>query len=85
MSAFVAGGLCVAYLVAALFFLKFWNETRDRLFAIFSIAFGVLATNRALLVSLGQMHEARTWLYLVRLLAFLLILFAILEKNRRRS
>jgi peptidoglycan/LPS O-acetylase OafA/YrhL len=85
MSAFVAGGLCVAYLVAAVFFLRFWKETQDRLFALFAIAFGVLAANRALMVSLGETHEARSWLYLIRLLAFLLILFAILEKNMRRS
>ena len=85
MASFVAGAICLAYVVAALFFLKFWKETRDRLFAIFAVAFAVLAANRALLVLLREMHEAHSWLYLVRLLAFVLILAAILDKNRASS
>jgi thiosulfate reductase cytochrome b subunit len=82
MLSFVAGAICFAYLTAGLFFLKFWKETHDRLFAMFSIAFGVLAANRALLALLREVHEARSWLYFVRLLAFVLILLAILDKNR---
>jgi hypothetical protein len=82
MASFVAGAICLAYLVAALFFLRFWKETRDRLFAMFAVAFAVLAANRALLVLLREMHEAHSWLYLFRLLAFMLILAAILDKNR---
>lgn len=82
MSSFVAGAICFAYLTAAVFFLKFWKETHDRLFAIFSIAFGVLAVNRALLALFREVHEAHSWLYFVRLLAFVLILLAILDKNR---
>jgi hypothetical protein len=79
---FVSGAVCVGYLVAAGFFLRFWTETRDRLFAAFAGAFMVLAANRALMVLLREMHEAHTWLYLVRLLAYILILAAILDKNR---
>lgn len=82
MFSFVAGAICLAYLTAALFFLRFWKETHDRLFVIFSIAFAVLAANRALLELFREVHEARSWLYLVRLLAFVLILAAILDKNR---
>ena len=82
MLSFVAGAICCAYLTAALFFLKFWKETRDRLFALFALAFAVLAANRALLVLLRDVHEAHPWLYFVRLLAFVLILIAILDKNR---
>jgi hypothetical protein len=82
MPSFVAGAICLAYLTAALFFLKFWKETHDRLFAMFSIAFAVLAVNRALLVLLREVHEAHSWLYFVRLLAFVLILLAVLDKNR---
>jgi len=85
MFSFVAGAISLAYLTAALFFLRFWKETRDRLFVIFSIAFAVLAANRALLVLFREVHEAHSWLYLVRLLAFVLILAAILDKNRAQS
>lgn len=84
MASFVAGGICMAYLVAGLFFLRFWTETRDRLFAAFAVAFFVLASNRALLVLFREAHEAHSWLYLVRLLAYLVILAAILDKNRTR-
>jgi peptidoglycan/LPS O-acetylase OafA/YrhL len=84
MASFIGGAICLAYLVAALFFLRFWKETQDRLFAMFAIAFVVLSANRALLVYLREVHEAHSWLYLVRLLAYLLILGAILDKNRRK-
>jgi hypothetical protein len=82
MFAFVAGAICLAYLTAGLFFLRFWKETRERLFAIFAIAFAVLAANRALLVLFRETHEAHSWLYFVRLLAYVLLLAAILDKNR---
>jgi hypothetical protein len=85
MSPFVAGAIFVGYLSAALFFLKFWKETGDRLFAMFAIAFVVLASHRVLMVWLTEVPEAHSWLYFVRLLAFLLILFAILDKNRIRE
>ena len=84
MTPFVAGVMCAEYLVAALFFIRFWRETRDRLFAMFAIAFAVLGTNRLLLTYLGE-GEARTGLYLVRLLAFLFILGAIVDKNRTKA
>lgn len=82
MPPFVAGVMCAGYLVAALFFFRFWSETRDRLFGMFGLAFAVLGANRMLLTLIGDGHEARTGLYVVRLLAFLLILAAILDKNR---
>jgi hypothetical protein len=79
---FVSGAVCLAYLVAGLFFLRFWMETRDRLFAAFAGAFAILAANRGLMVLFREVHEAHSWLYLVRLLAYLLFLAAILDKNR---
>jgi peptidoglycan/LPS O-acetylase OafA/YrhL len=84
VSLLIAGAIALAYSVAALFFLRFWKETRDRLFAMFAIAFAVLAANRVLLSYVAEPHEARTWHYLVRLLAFLLILAAVVDKNRGR-
>jgi uncharacterized membrane protein HdeD (DUF308 family) len=71
-------------MVAALFFLRFWKETSDRLFALFAVAFAVLGVNRVLLTYFEEPHEARTLLYLVRLLAYLLMLAAIVDKNRAR-
>lgn len=77
------GGVLVAgYLVAALFFLRFWRDSRDRLFAIFAAAFVLLALQRLLLALELSLMEDAVWSYLIRLLAFLLILFAIIDKNR---
>jgi hypothetical protein len=81
MSAFISGATAMAYLVAALLFVRYWREARERLFAMFALAFGVLCANRILLVLVAEAHEARSWFFLVRLVAYLLILAAIIDKN----
>lgn len=81
----IAGALTMGYFVATLFFLRFWRQAGDRLFAIFAIAFAVLGTQRAALVLVGDWFGSATWLYLLRLLAFLLILYGIIDKNRPRA
>jgi hypothetical protein len=78
----VSGAIVMGYAVAGLFFLRFWRETRDRLFLIFSGAFWVLGIQRLVLAFTRDMVEDHTALYLVRLFAFLLILAAIVDKNR---
>jgi uncharacterized membrane protein HdeD (DUF308 family) len=83
MSQFIAGASTLASAVIALFFLRYWRDTRDRLFAMFSLAFAVFAVNRILLTILDETDEARTWVYLLRLVAFVLILAAIADKNRQ--
>jgi hypothetical protein len=80
---FVAGALGVGYLVAGIFFLKFWRRTGDGLFAAFAAAFVLLAANQAAPVLFGISDEALGGVYLLRLAAFLLIIFAILRKNLR--
>jgi hypothetical protein len=81
----VSGAIAMGYAVAGLFFLRFWRETGDRLFVTFSVAFWLLGAQRLALVINGQTDENHTGLYLVRLLAFVLILAAILNKNRSAS
>jgi uncharacterized membrane protein len=83
--AFVSGAMVMGYVVAGLFFLRFWGQTRDRLFLIFGLAFFVLGLQRLGLMLSERPMEARTDLYLVRLFAFLMILLAIIDKNRTRS
>ena len=78
-----AGGLLAAgYLVAALFFMRFWRESGDRLFAMFAAAFVLLTVQRVLLALQVSLMEDEVWSYVIRLVAFLLILFAIIDKNR---
>jgi hypothetical protein len=78
----ISGAIVMGYGVAGLFFLRFWRETRDRLFLIFAGAFWLLGAQRLALAFSGTMVEDDTGLYLVRLFAFLLILGAIVDKNR---
>ena len=78
----VSGAIVMGYGVAGLFFLRFWRETRDRLFLIFAGAFWILGAQRLALAFSRDMVEDDTGLYLVRLFAFLLILGAIVDKNR---
>ncbi len=68
--------------IAALFFLRFWRASRDRLFGFFAVAFGLLGLNWVLIVLLRVEDESRHLLYAVRLVAFLVILAAIWDKNR---
>jgi len=83
MELFIMGAITMASLTAAAFFLRFWRETGDRLFAIFSLSFMLLGVTRlGLAFSRGQTEGDTSW-YWVRLVAFLLILAAIVDKNRR--
>ena len=85
---FLAGASALASAAIALFFLRFWRDTGDRLFIIFAIAFAVFALNHLLLSALGDDSDARTIVYLARAVAFALIAAAIVDKNwprRRRA
>ena len=81
---FMLGGLVLGCFVAGLFFLRFWRKTRDRLFAIFATAFWLLGANW-LALAFTEENEVNTLYYAVRLVAFVLILFAIVDKNRARD
>lgn len=83
VAALIAGALAAGYAVAGLFFAKFWSRTRDRLFAIFAVAFWLLAIQRVAIVASDRWLEDATPLYALRLVAFLLILIAIVDKNRQ--
>ena len=80
---YMLSGLVVAGdVVAALFFLKFWRRSADTLFAIFAAAFLLLALGQALLALTNVPVEERSWIYLLRLAAFILIILGIVHKNR---
>ena len=81
----ISGAIVMGYGVCGLFFLRFWRTTHDRLFAVFSAAFWVLGVQRLALGLIEPVQEWRTGLYALRLLGFLLILGAIIDKNRGRN
>lgn len=80
---FVAGAITAGFLAAALFFLRFYRRTRDRLFAAFAGAFVLLALNQGLASFLDVGREEEGWVWLLRIAAFLLIIVAIVGKNVR--
>jgi hypothetical protein len=82
LSQLISGALVMGYFVAGLYFLRFWRDTRDRLFGIFAAAFWLLAAQRAALALTADPNGEQVLLYSVRLLAFVLILAAIIDKNR---
>lgn len=80
---FISGSVMMGAWVAGLFFFRFWSKTRDRLFKYFGIAFWLLAVERIVLVFfVSATHEDHSLVYLIRLAAFVLILSAIVDKNR---
>ena len=83
MNLFLSGAVTLAYLVSSLFFLKFYWKSRDMLFAWFALAFLVFAGQRVALSFFGRDDEDNTLFYSVRLVAFLLILVGIIQKNMR--
>jgi hypothetical protein len=81
----LSGGLATLYAVIALFFLKFHVRSKDRLFLLFATAFFLLAAQRVLITVFREWGENVAWLYGLRLLAFVLILVAIIGKNRETA
>lgn len=84
MRSYLLGILMMGFGVAALFFVKFYRATRDRLFGAFAFAFALLALNQLAFAVVGARDEAVA-VYALRLLAYVVILLAIIDKNRRSS
>jgi len=85
MLGLVNGLLSCGFAVAALLFFKSYTETRDRLFMQFGSAFALMSVER-LLIPLDVVRvDDRPWIYLLRLLAFIVIIYAIVDKNRAEA
>ena len=82
LEGFLLGVIVIASLASSLFFLKFWKRTRDSLFLAFGAAFLIEGINRLGFLLVENPNEGSPAIYVVRLLAFLLILAAIIRKNR---
>lgn len=78
---FLTGAVAMAAAVIALFFLRFWYGTRQRLFLYFALSFAVEAGHRVYSAWDSALQEDSPYHYLVRLLSYGLILWAVLEKN----
>lgn len=83
MVVFLYGVSAMGCAIIGLFFLRFWRQSRDRLFLLFALAFWILAVDRVVLGSMFVADEMRPYVYIIRLCAFSLILYGIADKNRR--
>lgn len=82
INGFLLGVIVTSSLAAAAFFLKFWKQTRDLLFLGFGAAFLIEGINRLAFLFLDAPNEGDPVIYVVRLFSYLLILLAIINKNR---
>ena len=79
---FLLGALIMSDVVLALFFLHYWRVTKDRFFLFFTWSFVLGGTSRLVLaVHLGN-DEFEPLVYLIRFLSYVIILVAIIDKNR---
>jgi hypothetical protein len=83
MLEFISGVVTAGFLIAALFFFRFWKRTSDSLFAYFGISFLLFAAGQATAVFWGTPQDDKVWVFLVRLVGFILLLIAIVGKNRK--
>jgi hypothetical protein len=85
MRQLLLGATAMGSFVAGLFFLRFYRQTKDQLFAYFGAAFWILAGQAVALGLTRPDAEVRVYLYVPRLIAFALIIVAIVQKNRAPS
>jgi hypothetical protein len=83
MVTFLYGAAATGCAVIGLFFWRYWRQSTDRLFLLFALAFWILAIDRTVLGAWEVADEWRAYVFLLRLVAFCLIIFGIVGKNRR--
>jgi hypothetical protein len=82
MNDFLAGAACLSFLVIVLFFLRFWQRTRDSLFLFFAGGFSMFMVERIVRTQMPLESDWAPYVYLIRLSGFVLIVLGILGKNR---
>lgn len=83
MTDLLAGGAALASGAVGLFFVRYWQTSRDRLFLAFAVAFLIFGANRVVLALSDRDSEDLLGVYSLRLAAFLVIIVAIVDRNRR--
>lgn len=82
MMEMLSGAIAMGSLVIGLFFARFWRSSGDRFFLYFALSFLIEGVHRAYTGMVPADSESSPLHYLVRLVAYSLILWAIWEKNR---
>jgi hypothetical protein len=81
---FLQGATAAAATAIGMLFFRFWRSSGDRLFAGFAAAFWMLALSWTILGLVSPTEETRPYVYSLRLIAFLFIILAMVDKNRTR-
>lgn len=76
------GVVLMGCIIVGLFFLRFWRDSRDRFFALFALAFWALGISYIQIDIVTAASDWRPYVFIIRLIAFALILVAIAVKNR---
>ena len=84
MLLFLAGAIMLGFWAAGLFFYSFYRKTGDRLFLTFAFSFWLLSFERIVLAAFEGLNEHAAYAYLLRLIAYSLIIYAVIEKNSVR-
>jgi len=80
---FLLGYIAALSAAATIFFLRYWKETRDSLFLSFAAFFAIQGGTRIVDLSSPSPNLIVGWVYVLRLLAVLLVVAAILRRNTR--
>lgn len=81
INSLLVGAFSMASGLVSLFFFRFWKNTGDRFFLLFALSFALEALSR-FIVEFAHLHDQKPHIYLIRLIAYILILWAIYDKNR---
>ena len=74
------GAIAMGYVVVAFYFMRYWRETRERLFLFFSAGFVTLAMQRLLLGLSADLQLT----FSLRLAGYLLVLAGIIAQRKSR-
>jgi len=83
MSQFLSGAIAMGYVIAGLFFIRFYSQSKDRLFMFFALSFMLLAVQRVIFLAIDSTVESNPGVLILRIIAYLLIITAIVDKNRK--
>jgi hypothetical protein len=88
-ASYLAGIATATFFASSLYFFKFWRASRDSFFYWFAIASALLGAERVLLLWLlphngieQRPPEAQAWVYIARMLAYILLMWAVIQRNR---
>jgi hypothetical protein len=81
VNGFMEGAITIAAFAVAVFFLRYWKATSDRLFAVFAIAFTLFGASSIALFLTAHDPDGEVWVFALRAATFAALIVAVLDKN----